>query len=118
MYSGPPVAAEDVISVYVILNGSLHMSPGKMAAQSFHCGWLCRDRFVDKDWTQQGRRVVVRLAETPHAFQRVMEECKGVAQQDEGLTEVQRGAITAFVTIPYRRADIPKILTHKKVQLF
>lgn len=39
MYEGPPIADEDVLSVYVVLNGTLGMSPGKAAAQAFHCGW-------------------------------------------------------------------------------
>lgn len=118
LYDGPPVASEDILSVYVVLNGSLGMSPGKMAAQSFHCGWcISRHSGLTKQWEQQGRRVVVRIAETEHVFNRVKEECYGFAQQDEGLTEVERGSITSFVTLPYTRATAPKILSHKKVQL-
>lgn len=122
LYDGPPVAPEDILSVYVVLNGSLNMSPGKMAAQSFHCGYYVGQSwsYIDdlaRAWMSQGRRVVVRVAETPHVFDRVMAECEGIAQQDEGLTEVERGSVTAFVTIPYTRADAPKILSHKKVQL-
>lgn len=129
MYDGPDVANADVLSIYVVLNGPLNMSPGKSAAQSFHVGWLCAymedilgyRKGIDSaiaDWKVQGRRVVVRVAETPHVFERVMKECKGVAQRDEGLTEVERGSVTAFATIPYRRDNIPKILTHKRCQLY
>jgi len=122
LYEGPPVASEDVVSVYVVLNGTLGMSPGKTAAQTFHCGWLLARTqpwfdHIEGQWMNQGRRVVVRVAETEHVFHRVMSECAGVAQRDEGLQEVERGSITAFVTVPYRRAEVPKILTHKKVQL-
>jgi hypothetical protein len=39
-------------------------------------------------------------------------------QRDEGMTEVEHGAATAFVTVPYRRDSIPRALTHKKCQLY
>lgn len=122
LYDGPPIAPEDILSVYVILNGSLNMSPGKMAAQSFHCGWMANKwaNYYDSawsDWHSQGRRVTVRTAKTQHVFERAMNECEGIAQKDEGLTEVERGSITAFVTVPYTRAKAPKILSHSKVQL-
>lgn len=118
LYAGPPVESDDVISVYVIINGALGMSAGKIAAQAFHCGWILVEYLVARDWQDQGRRVVVRVAETQHVFERVVEECKGFLQRDEGLTEVAHGAATAFVTVPYRRADVPKILTHKRCQLY
>lgn len=128
LYDGPPVSPEDFFSIYVVINGSLGMSPGKVAAQSFHCGWMSNlwswpavmepsHIEAQTKWIAQGRRVVVRIAETEHVFQRVMDECEGVGQRDEGLTEVERGSITAFVTRPYTRANAPKILSHKKVQL-
>jgi peptidyl-tRNA hydrolase len=127
LYSGPPVEDADVLSIYVVLNGSLNMTPGKAASQSFHCGWMSGAmtwRLTEKHqeeyarWVRQGRRVVTRVAETPHVFQRVIDECAGFVQRDEGLTEVERGSATAFVSIPYRRSSIPKILTHKRVQLY
>lgn len=120
LYDGPPIAPKDILSVYVVINGSLEMSAGKTAAQSFHLGWYLRSLLVGDQlngWIEQGRRVVVRIAETEHLFQRVMNECDGCAQRDEGLTEVERGSITAFVTRPYTRVNAPKILAHKKVQL-
>jgi len=116
----------------VIVNGSLGMSGGKIAAQAFHCGWRIAElpthtyeenEFLELEdalyeWENQGRRVVVRVAKTQAIFDRVMEETKGVAQQDEGLTEVERGSITAWVTIPYKRSEVPKILSNNKVQLY
>jgi peptidyl-tRNA hydrolase len=128
-YDGPPVADEDVVAVYVVLNGTLGMSAGKVAAQAFHGGYgAYREAFHVREttvepglwaeWALQSRRVIVRVAETPHVFQRVQEECLGFTQRDAGLTEVPAGSETAFVTIPYRRADAPKILSHKRVQLY
>lgn len=119
MYDGPPVASKDVVEIYVVVNGALGMSAGKIAAQVFHAGWLANYLVATGDgWKEQGRRVSVRIAETPHVFERVRAECLGMNQRDEGLREVERGSITAFVTIPYRRGDAPKILSHKKVQAY
>lgn len=123
LYDGPSVEPQDIVSVYVVLNGALNMSPGKIAAQSFHCGWYLGQAIVTnrgvlyEKWMEQGRRVVVRIAKTQHVFDRAMEETTGFAQMDEGLTEVPRGTITAFVTIPYVRSDVPKILSHNKLPL-
>lgn len=130
LYDGPEVAAEDILSVYVVLNGSLGMTGGKAAAQSFHCGWYVANMATDllgldldtlltfRKWMEQGRRVVVRLAETETVFERVKRECSGHLAVDEGETEVEHGSETAFVTIPYRRDSIPKVLTHKRLQLY
>lgn len=127
LYAGPEIADADVLSVYVILNGSLGMTPGKLASQAFHCGWYVRQMAKDSErdwhedwvgWAAQGRRVVVRLAETEAVFERVKRDCEGHLARDEGVTEVEHGAETAFVTIPYRRDSIPKVLTHKRLQLY
>jgi len=130
LYDGPDVADEDVLTVYVVLNGSLGMTGGKAASQSFHCGWYVAEMYRHPaglpletqlelhGWIEQGRRVAVRLAETPAVFERVKRECDGHLARDEGMTEVDHGAETAFVTVPYRRGDIPRVLTHKKVQLY
>lgn len=124
LYSGPPVAPEDVLSVYVVINGPLGMSPGKVAAQSFHAGRRAEAHAYNAPtdhpwcfWYEQGKRVVLRVAETPHVFDRVEEECEGFPHHDEGLTEVERGAVTVYVTRPYLRSEVPQILRHKRCQL-
>jgi peptidyl-tRNA hydrolase len=131
MYEGPDVAPEDIVTVYVVINGSLDMSTGKTAAQVWHTGWRLILEFqrnwathyresaqAMREWYNQGQRVAVRLAETQFLFDRVMAETEGVAQQDEGMNEVERGAVTVWVTRPYRRDEVPKILNHKKVQAY
>jgi peptidyl-tRNA hydrolase len=126
LYSGPDVEDRDVISVHLVLNGSLGMTPGKCASQSFHCGWLLHEAAMHgwlgwaryRSWVRQGRRVVVRVAETEAVFERIERECEGVLQRDEGMTQVEHGAATALVTFPYRRGDTPKVLSHKKAQLY
>ena len=120
MYEGPPIPDEDIVTAYVVINGSLGMSTGKTAAQVWHTGWRFYHSLLPVpsflDWWEQGQRVAVRIAETEHLFNRVMQETQGVVQQDEGMNEVERGAMTVWVTIPYARKDVPKILNHKKIQ--
>jgi peptidyl-tRNA hydrolase len=121
----PRLDPGDVLAVVVVVNGSLGMSPGKVAAQAFQ-GCLAlvelagrqdaRSALLDA-WKAQGRRTIVRVAETPGLFQRVLDEVDGVVMHDEGLTEVADGAATVFCSFPHRRADTPKILTHKRVGL-
>lgn len=121
----PEVTAEDILSVYLIVNGPLGMSAGKVAAQAFQVSLLLlAEGRENKDlaerlmeWNLQGWRTVVRVAETPAVFERVLAEVGGVALRDEGLTEVESGATTIFASWPYRRADAPKVLSHKKVPL-
>lgn len=123
--SRPAVKPEDVLSVTLVLNGSLGMSTGKMATQAFQ-GCLALYRLAEEDseltsqldaWEAQGWRTVVRVAETEGVFARVLAEADGVVLRDEGLTEVQDGAATAFVSFPHRRGQTPKMLAHKRVPL-
>lgn len=122
LYDGPPIPDEEILSVYVIINGPLKMTAGKIAAQTFHAGrrvqFLLEDNPLGWDWLDQGKRVVIRNAETPHVFQRVKEECDILwSQFDEGLTQVDRGSLTCVVTMPYLRSEVPQILRHKRCQL-
>lgn len=123
---------DEVISVYAIINGGLEMNPGKVAGQCFHAGYALAEsqnngHFMQlpwwhepsvRDWVAQGRRIVVRLAETEHVFNRCIEELEGFIQRDEGMTEVEYGSETIFITRPYLRHEAPKLLKHKKIQLF
>lgn len=128
LYTGPAVLDEEILSVYVVFNGPLKMSAGKLAAMGFHCGRRAeRQVFTDvrmvpswKDWANwynQGKRVVTKIAETENVFARVCAELMGFGHHDEGLTEVEHGACVAFVTKPYRRDEVPQILRHKRCQL-
>jgi peptidyl-tRNA hydrolase len=120
----PLLDPADVLAVVIVVNGSLGMTPGKIAAQAFQ-GCLAllatartsEQRDALEAWKRQGRRTIVRVADTPGLFQRVLDEVGGVVLRDEGLTEVEDGTATIFCSYPHRRADTPKILTHKRVGL-
>jgi hypothetical protein len=120
LYTGPDVAPEEILSVYLVMNGALGMSPGKLAAMAFHCGRRIGESRAWPEWHEwykQGPRIVVRMAETPTVFERVCSEVEGFKHHDEGLTEVEYGACVAFCSIPYRRDSVPSILSHKRCQL-
>jgi peptidyl-tRNA hydrolase len=122
----PEVEPEDILAVYLVVNGALGMSQGKVATQTFQ-GCLALYRVAEESlelkaalaaWEAQGWRTVARVAETQGVFDRVLADCAGVVLADEGLTEVPDGAATLFVSIPYRRGEAPKVLSHKRVPLF
>lgn len=125
MYSGPAVPDEQILAVCVIVNGPLGISAGKIASQSFQAALTLRETMHVTDehaelyraWREQGSRTVVRVAQTEAVFARVLSELDGVSLQDEGLTEVDRGAVTVFCTFPYLRGAQPKLLSHKKLPL-
>lgn len=105
--------------MYLVINGSLDMGAGKIAAQVFQaCTWMhqCDAPRLD-DWRQEGCRTVVRVATTPAIFERVINELEGVVLCDEGLTEVEYGARTVFCTWPVRRSQAPKLLSNRKIPL-
>jgi peptidyl-tRNA hydrolase len=63
MYEGPPVAREDILAIYVIINESLGMSVGKLAAQVFQAALMAQERHSDSEawlaWRAQGSRTLV-----------------------------------------------------------
>ena len=119
------LAREDPLCVYVIVNGTLAMGPGKLASQAFQAAlWMCTDSQLGPEWhteiarwQEEGARTVVRVAETPTVWERICVEAPGLVLEDEGLTEVERGARTVFVSWPLRRSQAPKIFSHKRVPL-
>jgi peptidyl-tRNA hydrolase len=121
----PNLAPEEILSIVIVVNGGIEMSQGKIASQCFQACLALLDGASEsphlkeqlKLWQAQGWRTIVRVAETPGLFQRVLDECDGVVLRDEGLTEVEDGTATVFTSFPHRRGDTPKILTHKRVPL-
>lgn len=110
-------------SVYLVVNGELGMSPGKIAAQSFQaCQRLYRlaesepelRRRLD-EWESAGTRTCTRRAKTAHLFERACRELDCAVMVDEGLTEVAPGSATCLATWPLYPHELSRMLKHKGV---
>lgn len=115
----------NIPAVYLVFNGPLGMSPGKMAAQAFQVcqrifiarhflGYPGRARF--EQW-ERHTTTIARYAKTSAMWERVKAEVDGVIMVDEGYTEVEPGSETVFASWPLLLADVPKILSNSKVPL-
>jgi len=115
----------DILAVYLVVNGSLGMSAGKIGSQCFQAAQRLFSAAPDdpglaallKDWEEQGTRTITRVALTETLFARACRELPGVAMIDEGLTEVPEDSATVFATHPIRRNQLPRMLCHRKVPL-
>lgn len=113
-------------AVHAIINGSLDMSPGKIAAQTFQaCQRLYERARHDPDlrarlelWERAGTKTVIHVAATSHVFQRAAAELPGALMVDEGVNEIAPDSPTIFATAPMSRAEQPKILSHKRIQVW
>lgn len=110
-------------SVYLVVDGELGMSPGKIAAQAFQaCQRLYRRaqsepelaRRLD-EWERSGTRTCTRRAKTTHLFQRACRELDCAVMVDEGLTEVAPQTATCLATWPLYPDELPRMLRHKGV---
>lgn len=125
-----PVDTENIPAVYVVINGPLGMSPGKIAAQTFQLQQRQRDEAIRRQMRGDGAAArlmeewhgytttVTRLATTPTVWERVKAEVEGVLMVDEGYTEVPEGSETVFASWPLLRREVPKILTNAKCPLY
>lgn len=112
-------------SVYVIANGPLGMSQGKLAAQTFQaCQRLLDQANFDPDlaerlsaWRTHGTRTIVREAQTCNVFDRIQREVPGIGMVDEGMNEVPPGSLTSWASIPLWPDERPQVLNHKRVPL-
>lgn len=118
-----PAQEQDPLAVYLVVNGPLDMSAGKIAAQSFQaCQRLLTSAAANPElqdaleqWQREGTRTCTREALTEHAFRRVVGEVSGAVMVDEGLTEVEPETMTVHASVPLRRSQLPAALRHKKV---
>lgn len=119
--------SDDVLAVYLIVNGSLEMSAGKIASQSFQAaqrlikasqnGAKPKYKQLIADWEKQGTRTITRIALTQILFDRACRELDGVTMVDEGLTEVPPDSTTVLATWPLRRSKLPRMLRHRRIPL-
>lgn len=114
-------------TVFLIVNGELGMSAGKIAAQSFQAA----QRLLDQEhhdpelaerlaqWRAQGTRTRTKVAPTQHLFDRAMADLvphTAAVMVDEGATEVEPDTATVIATHPLNEDDLPRILRHKRIR--
>lgn len=118
-----------ILEIYLVVNGALNMSAGKIASQSFQAAQRLIDAANDpscdpahrqriEQWKQQGTRTICRLAQTQHIFDRLRQEVPGATMVDEGLTEVQPGSATVHATWPIWRNQAPRMIKHKRCVVY
>ena len=117
----------EILAVYLIANGPLGMSAGKLAAQAFQAAVRLHQAYERGEgtseqrrryelWQADGTRTIARIAETPAGFERCRLELKGATMIDEGLTEVEPGSATIHATWPLYRGE-HRLLSHKRIPL-
>lgn len=117
------VDTSQIPAVYVVINGPLEMSPGKIAAQTFQaCQRLHASIPLEhfgrvRDWGEH-TTTIARIATTPTVWERVKAEVDGRVMVDEGYTEVEPGSETCFASWPLLRDEVPKILSNAKCPLY
>jgi peptidyl-tRNA hydrolase len=117
---------EEIISCYLIINGPLGMSAGKIASQSaqamlslaeaYRLGAGTEEQRANyKKWLQ-GTRTITRIAETESIFERACKDLPGYTFYDAGYTEIEAGP-TIHISWPIPRKPGHKITRHKKCPL-
>ena len=116
---------DDPIAIYLVVNGALVLSAGKIASQAFQaCRRILRAaeddpprRALISAWEREGTRTICRIAETEAVFDRVCREVPGITFVDEGVYGCAPGSRTVHASWPVRRSALPRMLTHKRVPL-
>lgn len=121
-------AREDILAVYLFINGPLGLSAGKIAAQCFQAAQRLQaayqrgegtveQRAAYERWLADGTRTICRIAETPAVFDRICRELPGATMIDEGLTECPADSSTVHATWPIYRHLAPRLTRHKRAPL-
>ena len=116
---------DDPIAIYLVVNGSLGLSAGKVASQAFQaCRRILRAAEADPRqqeliaaWEREGTRTICRVAETESVFARVCREVPGITFVDEGVYGCAPLSRTVHASWPVRRSLLPRMLSHKRVPL-
>jgi peptidyl-tRNA hydrolase len=112
----------DELRMYILLNSTVKMKPGKAVAQSGHgisemTEFLVKTR--DTDWSKYTRHSHAKIAlKCPeHLLNIIYHKYKNRSQsvwcldvEDEGRTQVPEGTRTVIVFKPMRRVDAPEEL--------
>ena len=124
------VPEADPVSMYIIVNADLQLSPAKLAVQVGHGVELYLNDLIDgyqtsnnferfkehSVWTNSGSRKIV-LKANPTQWKKIKEcdEIKSYLVRDAGLTECEPNSETCIVLPPKRKSTINKLI--KRLQL-
>ena len=110
--------------MYIVINNSVKMSPGKIAAQAGHVVHLVTEWMVKhrpEQWRQYTKTKIhakIALRAKQSQMERMEEEFADreqpiwcVSIRDMGFTEVPNGTLTAIAFAPMLKKDRPKVLT-------
>src|SRR5438034_6897112 len=108
---------ENPIAVYLVVNGSLGLSAGKIASQAFQaCQRLLHKARTDSEhrrliaaWEREGTTTICRVAETETVFERVCREVPGITFIDEGVFGCAPQSRTIHASWPVRRKSLPRM---------
>jgi peptidyl-tRNA hydrolase len=128
MSAGTQTEEQEILEIYLVVNGALGMSPGKIASQAFQAGQRLFAHAAAPDaeselrqlldrWKRQGTRTICRVAETQHVFDRVCAEVPGATMVDDGMTEVAPDTATVHATWPIWRHQAPTAIKHKRCRM-
>jgi peptidyl-tRNA hydrolase len=110
--------------IYVLLNGSLKMSPGKAAAQAVHAVGALNRHYGIRDWSDRTQRTVIILeAENQEQMDNLQEYLAELdvptgSYIDEGVNEISPYSVTALAVGPIAADDIEKRAILKPFPLF
>lgn len=127
------VPEADPVSMYIIVNADLQLSPAKLAVQVGHGAELYLEHFwkiyigvseetrtdwsvIHHQWINSGSRKIV-LKANPTQWKKIKEsdEISGYLVKDAGLTECEPNAETCIVLPPRRKSTVHKLI--KRLQL-
>ena len=110
---------DNILEVVIVVNGTLEMSSGKIAGQTFQAAWRTAQQSSRGhiEWLRQGTRTIAKEAKTQAIFDRIRSELDGYTMVDEGHTEVEPDTATVWVSKPFLHKDRPAILDNKRVRL-
>jgi len=107
---------------YIIVNNSLGMNKGKIAAQAAHAAVSVLDKADDdsiRDWKNYGmKKIVLKVASTEELvslFEKVKKHLPCALITDAGRTQIEAGSKTCFACGPVDEMDGQKYFKDLKL---
>ena len=110
------------LAQYIIVNTSLGMGKGKIAAQASHAAIAVLEKVEDdtiEEWKDSGmKKVVLKVASTEELielFQKTKKELPCALITDAGHTQIESGSKTCFACGPIDETKAAKYFGHLKL---